>query len=139
MENINNEMLFLTISGQTITEELSWKVEFNGLQLHSHEKLNWSDFNWTHLKSWIEVASTELTREPSKLIHADFVHILSIYRGHHAKKNPKRIWDHVVCFEDYGHFTEFSAYGNGVYIKIEWWNFDLKPCLYVDFMNPSIC
>ena len=61
----------------------------------------------------------KLTREPLQLIHADFVHILSIYRGHHAKKKPKRIWVHAVSFEDYGHFTDFSAYDKGVYVKIK--------------------
>ena len=60
-----------------------------------------------------------LTREPPQLIRADFAHILSIYRGHHAKKKPKRIWAHAVFFEGYGHFTDFSAYGKGVYVKIE--------------------
>ena len=60
-----------------------------------------------------------LTREPPQLIRADFAHILSIYRGHHAKKKPKRIWAHAVSFEGYGRFTDFSAYDKGVYVKIE--------------------
>ena len=61
----------------------------------------------------------QLTRELPQLIRADFAHILSIYRDHHAKKKPKRIWAHAVSFEGYGRFTDFSAYGKGVYLKIE--------------------
>ena len=44
---------------------------------------------------------------------------LSIYKSHHAKEKTKRIWFHAVSFEHYGHFTDFSAYGKGVYVKIE--------------------
>ena len=66
-----------------------------------------------------EESTSSLTRESPQLIRADFAHNLSIYRGHHAKKKPKRIWAHAVPFEGYGRFTDFSAYGKGVYVKIE--------------------
>ena len=72
------------------------------------------------VRAWVcLLKNLELTREPPQLIHADFVHILSIYRGHHAKKKPKRIWAHAISFEGYRHFPDFSAYGKGVYVKID--------------------
>ena len=90
------------------------------------ESISSSDISSTELPDSKRVLSrssskelTPLTREPPQLIRADFAHILSIYRGHHAKKKPKRIWAHAVSFEGYGHFTDFSTYGKGVYAKIE--------------------
>ena len=63
--------------------------------------------------------NNQLTRDQPQLIHANFAHSLSIYRGHHAKKKPKRIWADAVSFEGYGHFADFPVYGQGVYVKIE--------------------
>ena len=63
--------------------------------------------------------NNQLTRDQPQLIHANFVHSLSIYRGHHAKKKPKRIWADPASFEDYGHFADFPIYGQEVYVKIE--------------------
>ena len=58
--------------------ELNPKVEFKRLQLNSVQKLNWSDANWTRMKTSIEVTSTQLSWIQVTLIELSGIEVTTI-------------------------------------------------------------
>ena len=65
--------------------------------MNSVEKLNWSDFNWIHLKGWIEITSTELTRK----VELKWLQLYSLVRlnWNHFNWTHLKSWIEVTSIE----------------------------------------